>query len=95
MRYFYPHYATVNRYLHQESLRREIQEGLNVIEQWNGVVARPSTVTGAYYNRVSSGLFENVNKALSGEESAKDAVSEIEGLKLRYDRSPLPRNQPL
>jgi TnpA family transposase len=24
------------RYLHSEELRREIQEGLNVIEQWNG-----------------------------------------------------------
>ena len=24
------------RYLHTESLRREINEGLNVVEQWNG-----------------------------------------------------------
>jgi TnpA family transposase len=24
------------RYLHSEALRREIQEGLNVIENWNG-----------------------------------------------------------
>jgi hypothetical protein len=24
------------RYLHSEQLRREIHEGLNVIEQWNG-----------------------------------------------------------
>jgi TnpA family transposase len=24
------------RYLHSEALRREIQEGLNVIETWNG-----------------------------------------------------------
>jgi trehalose/maltose transport system substrate-binding protein len=43
----------------------------------NGV-ARPSTVTGASYNQLSSGLFENVNKILSGEESAKDAVLQIE-----------------
>ena len=41
-------------------------------------VARPSTVTGAYYNQISSGLFENVNKVLGGEESAKDAVLQIE-----------------
>ena len=27
------------RYLHSEALRREINEGLNVIEQWNGAVA--------------------------------------------------------
>jgi trehalose/maltose transport system substrate-binding protein len=41
-------------------------------------VARPSTVTGAYYNQLSSGLFENVNKVLSNEESAQDAVVQIE-----------------
>jgi trehalose/maltose transport system substrate-binding protein len=50
----------------------------NAPDVLTNVVARPSTVTGAYYNRVSSGLFENVNKVLSGEESAKDAVSQIE-----------------
>ena len=41
-------------------------------------VARPSTVTGASYNQLSSGLFENVNKVLSSEESAQDAVVQIE-----------------
>ena len=41
-------------------------------------VARPSTVTGASYNQLSKGLFENVNKVLSGEESAQDAVFQIE-----------------
>jgi trehalose/maltose transport system substrate-binding protein len=41
-------------------------------------VARPSTVTGASYNQLSSGLFENVNKILSSEESAKDGVLQIE-----------------
>jgi trehalose/maltose transport system substrate-binding protein len=41
-------------------------------------VARPSTVAGAYYNQLSSGLFGNVNKVLSSEESAKDAVLQIE-----------------
>jgi len=50
----------------------------NAPDVLTNVVARPSTVTGAYYDRVSSGLFENVNKVLSGEESAKDAVSQIE-----------------
>jgi trehalose/maltose transport system substrate-binding protein len=41
-------------------------------------VARPSTVTGASYNQLSKGLFENVNKVLSGGESAEDAVLKIE-----------------
>jgi trehalose/maltose transport system substrate-binding protein len=41
-------------------------------------VARPSTVTGASYNQFSSGLFENVNKILSGKESVQDAVLQIE-----------------
>ena len=41
-------------------------------------VARPSTVTGGSYNQLSSSLFENVNKVLSGEESANDAVLQIE-----------------
>jgi trehalose/maltose transport system substrate-binding protein len=50
----------------------------NAPDVLTNAVARPSTVTGAYYNQVSSGLFENVNKVLSGEESAKDAVSQIE-----------------
>ena len=50
----------------------------NVPDVLTNAVARPSTVTGAYYNQVSSGLFENVNKVLSGEESAKDAVFQIE-----------------
>jgi trehalose/maltose transport system substrate-binding protein len=42
------------------------------------VLARPSTVTGASYNRLSKGVFENVNKVLGGEESAQDAVLQIE-----------------
>jgi len=43
----------------------------------NGV-ARPSTVTGADYSQLSTAVFQNVNKVLSGGESAKDAVSRIE-----------------
>ena len=50
----------------------------NAPEILTNAVARPSTVTGAYYNQISSGLFENVNKVLSGEASAKDAVLQIE-----------------
>jgi trehalose/maltose transport system substrate-binding protein len=50
----------------------------NALDILINAVARPSTVTGASYNQLSSGLFENVNKILSGEESAKDGVLQIE-----------------
>src|SRR5271157_4660597 len=50
----------------------------NTLDILINAVARPSTVTGASYNQLSSGLFENVNKILSGEESAKDGVIQIE-----------------
>src|SRR5258708_16024625 len=43
-------------------------------------VARPSTVTGGSYNQLSSGLFENVNKVLSGGESLNDSVPHIEAV---------------
>ena len=41
-------------------------------------VARPSTVTGAAYNQLSQGVFENVNKILNGQESAENGVAQIE-----------------
>jgi trehalose/maltose transport system substrate-binding protein len=45
---------------------------------FNNAVARPSTVTGADYNQVSTALFQNVNKVLTGAESGKDAVVQVE-----------------
>ena len=51
---------------------------MNVLDILTNAVARPSTVTGADYSQVSTALFQNVNKVLSGDESAKDAVSQIE-----------------
>jgi len=70
----------VNRSLHCTATPTclEKSHGLRMADVLTNVVTRPSTVTGAYYNRVSSGLFENVNKVLSREESAKHAVSQIE-----------------
>src|SRR5271170_1939058 len=58
----------------------------NAPDVLTNAVARPSTVTGAYYSQISSGLFENVNKVLSGEESAKDAVLQIERVAKRLVR---------
>ena len=48
---------------------------LNVFEN---AVARPSSVTGADYNQLSTALFQNVNNVLTGAESGKDAVVKVE-----------------
>ena len=50
----------------------------NVPEILNNAVARPSAITGADYNQLSRAIFQNVNKVLSGGESARDAVAQIE-----------------
>ena len=47
---------------------------------FNNAVARPSTVTGADYNQLSTAFFQNVNKVLTGAESGKDAVDHVEGV---------------
>src|SRR5271157_4616570 len=47
---------------------------------FNNAVARPSTVTGADYNQLSTAFFQNVNKVLTGAESGKDAVDQVEGV---------------
>jgi trehalose/maltose transport system substrate-binding protein len=59
-------------------LAKKIPWFKNAPEILANVVARPSTITGASYNQLSSGVFENVNKVLTGEESADDAVLGIE-----------------
>jgi trehalose/maltose transport system substrate-binding protein len=50
---------------------------------FNSAVARPSTITGADYNRLSTAISQNVNNALTGAESGKDAVVQIEGVAKR------------
>jgi len=50
----------------------------NLLPVLENAVARPSTVTGADYNQISTAFFQNVNKVLSGGSSAKDAVAAIE-----------------
>jgi trehalose/maltose transport system substrate-binding protein len=49
-------------------------------------VARPSTVTGADYNQVSTAFFQNVNKVLSGGATAQEAVSAVEKVAKRVVR---------
>ena len=45
---------------------------------FDNAVARPSTVTGVDYNQVSAAIFQNVNYVLTGTESGKGAVVQIE-----------------
>jgi trehalose/maltose transport system substrate-binding protein len=54
-----------------------------MLEVFNNAVARPSTVTGADYNQLSTAFFQNVNQVLTGAESGKDAVARIEGVAKR------------
>ena len=38
----------------------------NMVDVFKNAVARPSTVTGADYNQISTSFFQNVNKVLTG-----------------------------
>ena len=49
-----------------------------MLDVFNNAVARPSTVTGADYDQLSTAFFQNVNKVLTGAESGKDAVAQVE-----------------
>ena len=49
-----------------------------MLDVFNNAVARPSTVTGADYNQLSTAFFQNVNEVLTGAESGKDAVVQVE-----------------
>jgi trehalose/maltose transport system substrate-binding protein len=49
-----------------------------MVDVFNNAVARPSTVTGADYNQLSTAFFQNVNNVLTGGESAQGAVSQVE-----------------
>ena len=50
----------------------------NLLPVLQNAVARPSTVTGADYNQLSTSFFQNVNKVLTGGATAKDAVVAVE-----------------
>jgi trehalose/maltose transport system substrate-binding protein len=58
----------------------------NMVEVFKNAVARPSTVTGADYNQLSTAFFQNVNKVLTGGESGKDAVQQVERIGKRLVR---------
>jgi trehalose/maltose transport system substrate-binding protein len=50
----------------------------NLLDVLQNAVARPSTATGADYNQLSTAFFQNVNKVLTGGETPKNAVSQVE-----------------
>jgi trehalose/maltose transport system substrate-binding protein len=58
----------------------------NMLDVFKNAVARPSTVTGADYNQLSTAFFQNVNKVLTGGESGKDAVQQVEKVGKRLVR---------
>ncbi|HEX6567481.1 MAG TPA: ABC transporter substrate-binding protein, partial [Chthoniobacterales bacterium] len=58
----------------------------NLLDVYQNAVARPSTVTRADYNQISIAFFQNVNKVLSGEESAHEAVQQVEKVAKRVIR---------
>src|SRR5258708_12835191 len=60
----------------------------NAVEILNNAIARPSTVTGADYNQVSTIFFQSVNKVLTGGEAAPQAVSNLERPLNRIIHSP-------
>ncbi|MBV9129120.1 MAG: ABC transporter substrate-binding protein, partial [Verrucomicrobia bacterium] len=58
----------------------------NMLEVLKNAIARPSTVTGADYNQISTAFFQSVNKVLSGGQSAQDAVKDVEKVGKRLVR---------
>ena len=58
----------------------------NMLDVLQNAIARPSTVTGADYNQISTAFFQSVNKVLSGGESAQDAVKDVEKVGKRLAR---------
>jgi ABC-type glycerol-3-phosphate transport system substrate-binding protein len=58
----------------------------NALAILNNAIARPSTVTKADYNQVSTSFFQSVNKVLSGGESAQQAVADVERVAKRIVR---------
>jgi trehalose/maltose transport system substrate-binding protein len=57
-----------------------------MLNVFKNAVARPSTVTSADYNQLSTAFFQNVNKVLTGDESAEEAVSQVENVAKRLVR---------
>ena len=59
-----------------------------MVNVFNNAVARPSTVTGADYNQLSTAFFQNANEVLTGDASAQKAVSDVEKVAKRIVGKP-------
>jgi trehalose/maltose transport system substrate-binding protein len=58
----------------------------NMLDVLSNAVARPSTVTGADYNQLSTAFFQSVNKVLTGGDTPKNAVTQVERVAKRIVR---------
>jgi trehalose/maltose transport system substrate-binding protein len=58
----------------------------NMLDVLANAVARPSTVTGADYNQLSTAFFQSVNKVLTGGETPESAVKSVERVAKRIVR---------
>ena len=58
----------------------------NMLDVLSNAVARPSTVTGADYNQLSTAFFQSVNKVLTGGDTPKNAVTQVERVAKRVVR---------
>ena len=58
----------------------------NLLDVLSNAVARPSTVTGADYNQLSTAFFQSVNKVLTGGETPQNAVQQVERVAKRIVR---------
>lgn len=58
----------------------------NMLDVLANAVARPSTVTGADYNQLSTAFFQSVNKVLTGGETPENAVKQVERVAKRIVR---------
>jgi trehalose/maltose transport system substrate-binding protein len=50
----------------------------SLLEVFTHSVARPSTVTGELYNKVSTAYFNTVHSILTGEKAAEEALLDLE-----------------
>jgi hypothetical protein len=59
-----------------------------LLDVFSDATARPSTFTGADYNQLSTTFFQNVNKVLTGAESGKGAVDQVDQARSALRRGP-------